>query len=220
MNHIFTLLISFLLLSFSSYSQSIMTEQTPPFDTQVNYDINVSSTLSVEMESVELNCTENRITMTWVSAAENNCDYYKIEKSRNGVEYDLESIVEGHGTTRKTHSYEHKSWFFDIEHYYRLVEVDLNGNETFFGPFHIDCVKDVLIVSLNPSEHFIEISYSGFHSNETTILCLDHTGRKVVESSCNSKGKTTIDIDHLSSGIYTLIVQDLHHTETTEFTIL
>lgn len=91
--------------------------------------INASSTLPVEWLSFDGNHYENGIQLKWATASEKNNDYFEIQKSANGKDFEVIGIVNG----MKNSVLEQRYDFFDenpyiSSNYYRLKQVDLAAN--------------------------------------------------------------------------------------------
>lgn len=155
------------------------------------------------------------VTLSWATASEDNFDYFVIERSLDGVHFDLVSTISGQGNTTIRHDYA----FLDPSpytglNYYRLTSVDYDGStevfplvaiqlnqelrpEIFPNPSSgvelnfrgLDALNpyDVEIISLDGKQHYSEKSVLG------NILRLDtplSTGLYVV--------KTTVGQQHFS----------------------
>jgi hypothetical protein len=75
---------------------------------------------------------ENQVDIEWLTATETNNDYFRIERTRDGVSFETVAIVDGagnstqslHYTTTDAHPYNGVS-------YYRLTQVDFNGMQSY-----------------------------------------------------------------------------------------
>ena len=97
--------------------------------------------------------------------------------------------------------------------YYQLVEVDMNGTETVYGPYYTNCEGDNLEIAPNPTEDYVEITFNGFQSNNTFIDLFDQSGRKVDNIIGSANGQQKLDLTHFVSGVYTVIVRDEYHVK-------
>ena len=89
--------------------------------------------LPIELTSFTATATENGYTFNWVTASENENDYFTLEYSINGVDFSEIDYVNGAGTTSETSEYEYR-WDeapeFDMV-YFRLKQTDYNGEYTY-----------------------------------------------------------------------------------------
>ena len=114
--------------------------------------------LPIELESFQcIPTTNNEIEIHWVTASEVNNDYFIIERSIDGIHYEELARVQGSsGNSNETLEYivADANPVFGIN-YYRLTQVDYNGNREIFDPSSCNYgdqlikIKEVLIYDLN-----------------------------------------------------------------------
>jgi len=107
--------------------------------------------LPVEMISFDGLKTENGNTLIWKTATENNSDYYWIERSTTG-EFTEKSIIgqepaAGNSTTEQTYAFIDND-FEQTINYYRLVQVDRDGQFKIYGPIAIDNSSERKVVKI------------------------------------------------------------------------
>lgn len=86
--------------------------------------------LPVELTSFNVDLVQNDVHLRWVTASEQNCDHYVIEKSIDLNNWEVVTKVDGAGNSTQTLKY------FAIDRepfngtsYYRLVQVDTDGTK-------------------------------------------------------------------------------------------
>lgn len=91
-------------------------------------EIICANPLPVELISFEGEQKENGISLSFITASEKNNDYFTIEKTINGNDWEVLQIVKGNSTTDKT------SYYNIIDRnpnnnkiYYRLSQTDIDG---------------------------------------------------------------------------------------------
>jgi len=82
-------------------------------------------------------------SLKWSTASENNSDYFRIERSVDGEIWETVGIrpASGNSTSKINYSYLDSFKNFVI-HYYRLVQVDIDGKYTTYGPILLDNRKE------------------------------------------------------------------------------
>lgn len=86
--------------------------------------------------------------LTWSTASETNNDYFVVEKTRDGIDFGQVCKVAGAGNSTAQLFYETYDLFvIDGISYYRLKQVDYNGEETTFDIISIDnrCEKGPVV---------------------------------------------------------------------------
>jgi hypothetical protein len=88
----------------------------------------VANALPITLESFTGYAKNRTHLLEWVTSSEINNDYFELQRSIDGLNYELLTIVEGAGTTsdRQSYSYEDISPVFG-KNYYRLIQVDIDG---------------------------------------------------------------------------------------------
>ena len=88
----------------------------------------------------------------WVTGSERNLMEYQLEYTYNGDFFNRITTISRYGNTnyKVVHSYKEKMVFYEDIVYFRLVEVDNDGNRTYFG---------LVTVTIRPREmkHIIEV---------------------------------------------------------------
>ena len=116
----------------SAYAQSISNIVTVPI------------LLPIELTSFSIFATADAFTFNWITSSEVNNDYFTLEYSIDGVNFNEIDYVHGAGTTSETSEYEYR-WdeVPDFEMlYFRLKQTDYNGEYSY---------SDVLVSSRKKS---------------------------------------------------------------------
>ncbi|CAB4155311.1 hypothetical protein UFOVP1307_140 [uncultured Caudovirales phage] len=87
--------------------------------------------------------------LTWKTATELNNDYYIIERSIDGTLWRVIDKQSGAGTTSSASTYSHrdKTYISTATNYYRLTQVDFNGNQYTYDPIAVDNKHTNLTIS-------------------------------------------------------------------------
>ena len=151
--------------------------------------------------------------MVWETASEINNDYFLIERSWDGISYESLGQIKGSGTTTLPHKY---SLTDDAPllgtSYYRLTQVDFNGeNETFPPrPFTYSINgSEMKLVQFGPNPFIDELSLLVQFPNNTQLRAELFTidGKKIWETVQEvSAGRESFILrpDVRNSGVYHL----------------
>lgn len=90
-----------------------------------------SSALPITLVSFEANEQHGNVELSWVTSSEIDNSHFRLERSKNGIDFDALTTVEGMVNSNERTEYA----YLDIDPYtgvnfYRLVDVDLRGNES------------------------------------------------------------------------------------------
>jgi hypothetical protein len=161
---------------------------------------------NLPIELVNFNASlENRITeISWQTASEKNNDYFLIERSQNGMDWELVDEVDGAGNSNELLSY--KTYDFHPYRgvgYYRLKQVDYDGEYSYSEIRSVYNTDDLMILP-NPSTGIFGIGGMPKHQ-ENMVVVLDITG-KVLEQHSTEEESYQLDLTHCSAGVYLVII--------------
>jgi len=81
----------------------------------------------------------NNNLLKWSTKSETNNKEFILSKSQNGNNWKDIAFIAGSGTTEETHNYAYKdNSLSNGVNYYKLIQVDYNGNETFLSIIVLD----------------------------------------------------------------------------------
>jgi hypothetical protein len=95
--------------------------------------------LPIELLEFKATVKVSIIVLDWSTASEENNDYYSIERSRDGVDYELIATMPGAGNSTSVleYSYTDANPLFGRS-YYRLKQTDFDGASETFKPIAVD----------------------------------------------------------------------------------
>jgi hypothetical protein len=143
--------------------------------------------------------------LTWSTASELNNDYFEVQRSIDGQNFEVIGYVQGNGTTSMQSNYA----FIDKEpsvgyNYYRLRQVDFDGTDDFSRTIVINTTGEgfgSLKVFPNPTSGLVVIDRGDQEIGE--IILKDAAGR-VLRSERIMQKTARIDLSTFESGIYFL----------------
>ena len=164
------------------------------------------SALPVTLTSFNAKCDKDKVGIRWTTASEFNASHYILQNSRDGITWLDVTEVNASGSTSQESNYGYEDIKLAGLSYYRLVQVDYDGKEEFFGPISVDCENSSNEVKVYPnptvSEFTVEIN-SLKDAKNTTVQLTDVMG-KVISSR-------VIDV---SAGINHVFFQDKFESGT------
>lgn len=168
--------------------------------------------LPVKLTSFQANCTEKGYnSVTWQTESETNSSHFIVERSRDGAVWSTVSSLPAAGTSveLKNYAISDISAGANFEGYYRLRQVDFDGEQEVFGPISINCdhvEHDYVEVYPNPSNgNFKARVYSNSASANVLIKVCAANGKVVHQQMTNlDKGVTTLffEQNQLEKGMY------------------
>ncbi len=160
----------------------------------VFYKVNI---LPIELIEFQPSCqSNNKIQLEWSVASQLNNDYFKIERSSDGLIFEEAGMIDGAGTTDELKHYS----FIDVKpyqglSYYKLTQTDFNGQSKSFEIVSVNCNLDYGQISPNPSSGKFAIDGKG------DLEIYNLVGERIYYMK-NIFGKTQIDLQNTPNGVY------------------
>ena len=131
--------------------------------------------LPVELLSFEASVIDRTVALTWVTASENNNDFFTLLRSKDGQDFEAIGQVAGAGnsTAAITYSYVDERPYQGLS-YYKLVQTDFDGTEAEVG---------LVLVSMpdNPQELTIAVYPNPFAADEVYVNLAGLNEEEVVQ---------------------------------------
>ncbi len=163
--------------------------------------------LPVELISFNATYQSDKVTLNWVTASEINNDYFTIQRSINGIDWEDLEVINGAGNSSESLSYVTSDEYpYSGVSYYRLKQTN------FEGEFDYSEVRSVEIERLgnsqvgiypNPTER--EIKIIGTEEELQQISVYDMFGQNVTfltKQFRKMKSMVVLDLSNLSTGNY------------------
>lgn len=161
--------------------------------------------LPIELVSMNAICVgENRV-IKWMTASEANNDYFEVQRSANGIDFENFARVNGSGNSSDLLEY---SIVDDLKStgivYYRLKQVDFNGDSHLFDIVSSDCIPQTSPIGVVPNPFKNKISITGLSDEIVQIELINSFGSVLYKNSINATNSSDIYFGNLSPGIYLL----------------
>jgi uncharacterized repeat protein (TIGR01451 family) len=170
---------------------------------EVTVEITASSPLPVTWLSFVGENIDGANHLKLITASELNNDYFEVQRTIDGLDYEVLGFVQGNGTTslQSQYSFIDRSPNFGFN-YYRIRQVDYNGEYDFSNVIAIDnsgSSIEAVLVFPNPTKGILTLVKQDEIIGDISIT--DATGKVVMTSNVNTK-LYTLDVSHLPAGIY------------------
>ncbi len=185
--------------------------------------------LPVELLSFTGNANQSTIKLNWATASEDNNDYFELQRSIDAVNFITIGTVYGAGNSyiKLNYDYVDKSPSRGTN-YYRLMQVDYNGNTEYHETIavnwngtvkHLD--SDDINIYPNPyTSGDLILDLRKLKSNTSiTLIIMDIDGRLIYKASMLIPADRDINIvplaiDRLNQGVYFISVQTANNVLT------
>lgn len=200
--------------AFSSYSPITFASKNPTF------------TLPVELITFNANCYDDYVSINWTSASEINNDYYLVERSEDGKNWESIARVEGAGNSNTEIDYEViDDNPLNGNNYYRLTQFDFDGKFETFKTVITTCdmEENELEIVVYPNPFKNELNLTAFNSDDSqsyTVRLLDISGKLILEREIQSVSNAfhiRLLPGDIKTGMY--ILEVLSESEATRFKV-
>jgi hypothetical protein len=153
------------------------------------------ASMPVELLDFSVRKDETKVLVSWSTASEFNNKGFEVQRSSNGVDWQVLGFIDGHATTDRliTYSFIDDQPSFNMN-YYRLKQIDFDGSYDFSNINMVDFSSDVIKVFPNPAVDQINFSeeYRG------SYVVYNSLGEVVLSGFVT----TSIQVDQLKAGVY------------------
>lgn len=150
--------------------------------------ISEDNPLPVELIYFEASCYNNVIQLDWETASEHNNDYFLLQRSVDGIEYRTVGQISGNGNSVSNKQYAYIDMDIPMQAvYYRLIQVDYNGEKTKYAVIEINChlenksTIDLNVLRATPTSIDLLVSTSETINGKIAIYSL--SGRLIREKN-------------------------------------
>lgn len=163
--------------------------------------------LPVELLDFQAKPIENAALLTRRTASEMNNNGFHLEKSKDGRQFGAIGFVAGSGISQEERRYAFTDEHFHASAYYRLRQVDFDGQEQLSKLVFLKKEKSTDF-SLYPNPATGWLTIGGLPEDETaTLTLLDMNGQAVLINPAASVMDPGMDVSGLLPGIYFIEIQ-------------
>ena len=179
-------------------------------------DINfgASCILPVELLSFNAECSPNSIRCSWTTASEKNNDFFTLERSTDGSEWNTIAKVKGAGTKSTPSHYSVEGLDAgDGQDFFRLVQTDFDGTVTELTPVSVNCGKkknELIMVYPNPSNGIFYFDLLNDEEETFSVTLTDLLGNTVWgknETASEGINRIRVDAAGIDKAVYFLNIR-------------
>lgn len=175
-----------------------------------------NNALPVELVSFTVEPDGMKAKTEWRTASEDQNDFFTVERSSDGRNFEVVGTVKGAGTSVHTNDYIYmdENPLSEVS-YYRLKQTDFNGHFEYFGPRSLTMDKtaqEFRVINANPNPFSSEFSVKYFSPEEMQVnfKMLRADGTAVLMKQVQvEQGESSFRIDDAGSfvpGIYIIAI--------------
>lgn len=163
--------------------------------------------LPVELMYFKATCNQAIILLEWETASEKNNQFFEIEKSNNGLSWDVITKINGKGTTHSRSYYSFSDLYqpYNPVVYFRLKQTDTDGSYTYSNiQSPENCQDEVSWPNIYPNPTRDLFTVEGSNRNED--ISIHNSMGKLVLKTISTGLKISIDVSWLPEGMYLITI--------------
>jgi hypothetical protein len=162
--------------------------------------------LPVELLNFKTTLMESTVQIDWQTSSEITNDYFTVERSKDGINWDIVTSIEGQKSSSVINSYQiTDNHTLKGVSYYRLKQIDINGHSEYSAIKSV-YIKDQpvkVFIYPNPTTDKLEIESNETEFEEMKIYnCFGVDITKTILITNETEFSITIDVSSLLPGMY------------------
>jgi len=177
-------------------------------------EILLGENLPIELIDFNVKAEGCFANLTWSTASEINNDYFIVEYSYDGINWQEIDYAKVDGAGNSSEVIDYSFYDFDCSHnrlvYYRLVQVDFDGTRSNSVIKSLNLAKPKLVkVYPNPTNGHITIDVNSEFGNKNGNVVVKTIAGQKVFSKAIVNGKNEFDLSKLAADTYVIKVSSL-----------
>lgn len=166
--------------------------------------------------------TTSGVQLNWATASEKDNAYFEVLRASNTGEFKSIAQVtpKGSGSTTSNYQWVDKAPLRG-DNYYKLKQVDLNGDSEEFGPVLVkyDLERNKLDAFVNANQQLM-LAYQASTNTTGNLIVTDLNGKQLIAKKINlQKGNNqpTVDLSSVPKGLYVVKLSENQNNGVTKF---
>lgn len=172
--------------------------------------IDESNPLPIELIRFAGNCTDGQVEVTWTTASETNNDFFTVQRSIDGVNFEDVVIVDGAGNSSSIINYSAVDYNpYGGTSYYRLKQTDFDGASKYSDVVAVSCGNAAtdfnLVNAYDQGNGTMAVVFNAGDNELYTVTLYDIIGKQITETTgkaYSGKNQINIAVGDLARGIY------------------
>ncbi|MGK7390933.1 MAG: T9SS type A sorting domain-containing protein [Candidatus Cyclobacteriaceae bacterium M2_1C_046] len=187
-----------------------------------NFDTECSEALPIELILFDASVKVDAVKLTWATATEENFDYFTVERSVDGKNYEALSTLEGKGWSESVINYSYTDNHpLNGRSYYRLKATDLDDTYEYFQPVMVNNFNNnnrAIRMDNNPiGDEPVKFKLNFAPEGDMEITITNLSGVEVYQGN-HQPGLSIYSVDaKLDNGLYLIKVKTQEGTYTARF---
>lgn len=168
-----------------------------------------SVALPVTFSKYNVQCNDKGTLVTWTTSSEHNSSIFEIQRSTNGIDWEVLGSVNAAGESDIERNYQYLDISGNGQLFYRVKQVDKDGRFVYTSIRRMTCGgKDLdVVVFPVPAKDVLNVVIKADKAVTTDIQVIDAAGRqvqKIMKNLNSGNNSFTLDVSRLPAGQYLL----------------
>lgn len=167
------------------------------------------SPLPIELKEFNALVTiDNTVSLEWETISEKDNDYFTIERSQDGRNWEKVGTVDGAGTTSELQTYEliDENPYLGIS-YYRLKQTDYNGESIYYKEQPVDITQSVeVLIFPNPARVNAAFTVGLEDGTNAELQIRDMAGKLIQAETRHVQGGIEVTTSDWQPGVYLITI--------------
>jgi hypothetical protein len=169
-----------------------------------------SDPLPIELVRFAGECGDGSIELKWTTWTETNNDFFTVERSNNGTDFEIVDVIEGAGNSNQSITYNAVDNLpYGGTSYYRLKNTDFTGKFEYSEIIAVTCGTDGndfnFVNAYDVDQTDIIVEFTAADNEDYTIFLYDAAGRRALDFAgvgVDGMNKVRLPAGNLARGIY------------------
>jgi hypothetical protein len=169
-----------------------------------------SDPLPIELVRFVGQCGGGKIDLSWTTWTETNNDFFTLERSNNGVDFEVVDVIAGAGNSNQPISYSvTDEQPYGGTSYYRLKDTDTGGKSSYSEVIAISCGTDGndfnYVNAYDVDQTDIVVEFTAAENEDFTIMLYDASGKRALDFggvAIDGMNKVKLPAGDLARGVY------------------
>lgn len=169
-----------------------------------------SDPLPIELVRFAGQCADGEIEIKWSTYTETNNDFFTVERSNNGQDFEVVDVIEGAGNSNQPLSYSVIDQLpYGGTSYYRLKNTDFSEKSEYSDIIAVSCGTDGndfnFVNAYDVDQTEIVVEFTGAENEKFNIMLYDAAGRRALDfqgAAVEGMNKVKLPSGDLARGIY------------------
>lgn len=188
----------------------------------------VNLPLPVDLVDITANCNNGFTSLDWITATELNNSHFEIERSFDAINYEAIGRKNGSGNSNQTLHYQYTDTAQqEGTVYYRLKQVDFNGDSKIYNPVFTNCeganTGGLDINYVLTTSYGLLLDFTTQTSGSHFIKVFDMKGTLMAQYESGfltGSHQQSLVIPQLTSGVYAVVIENAENTRSKKVSYL